>query len=333
MYGSKIGQRFEEITGLNYQSYLDQREAMSILGWGFDPKEQDCKFNFDQLEQIEAGLKLDIDMDFKIVTVTPEELADLQRGLEKEYGIKRAVTPSPGDPHHKEHTQSQAAGHGFTPRQAEMIEDARLLIPDNAVCRVIANPHLTPEQMQALTATACSHPGSMRDFYELSPRQHTVIQGEILDAVQQRAREFCKERFAEITGVSYDAAVGDYKEKSTVEYQSKIVDTGDLPYNSGQYEQIYEGIVTGVDVSQIMGQGYDALQMAEVRCGLASGVDVTQFADPAADYATMQKKRLELQRGKGKEVTPNVKDKLAAFQKSIDAKAHETSATRTNLSR
>jgi hypothetical protein len=61
-FGGIIGRRFREITGFSYESFCNERNAMYNSGIDFDPKAQGCEFDFDQLEQVEAGLTSGIDV-------------------------------------------------------------------------------------------------------------------------------------------------------------------------------------------------------------------------------------------------------------------------------
>ena len=74
--------------------------------------------------------------------------------------------------------------------QFYQIEDAKLLIGDPEVVRMISNPRLTAEQMQSLIVTACSHPKAMFDLHDLSEFDQKQMTLEIRQSVSKRAAVF-----------------------------------------------------------------------------------------------------------------------------------------------
>lgn len=74
--------------------------------------------------------------------------------------------------------------------QFYQIEDAKLLIGDPEVVRMISNPRLTAEQMQSLIVTACSHPKAVFDLHDLSEFDQKQMTLEIRQSVSKHAAEF-----------------------------------------------------------------------------------------------------------------------------------------------
>ena len=77
--------------------------------------------------------------------------------------------------------------------QFYQIEDAKLLIDDPEVIRMISNPHLSAQQMQSLIVTACSHLKAQFDFFELTVIERKQMSLEIRDAVREKADGFLRQ--------------------------------------------------------------------------------------------------------------------------------------------